>query len=314
MNQSHTHRLCIGLPVYNGERYLAQAIESLLGQTFTDLRLIISDNASTDGTEAICRAFSERDRRVSYHRSPVNRGAAWNFNRVVALADAEYFKWAPHDDVYAPRFAERCVAALDAHPRAVVCYPTSHVIDEQGTVLSAYREPANATAAAPAERFRDMLWNWGCAQMLLGVMRLEVLRATTGMGAYPASDIVLLGELALRGEVREVDEPLFFWRNHAERPDRVCNSDAELDAWYAPENAGRPQLRHLRLFAHYLRAIARVPLSPDQRLRCLGSMAKWFLVKFPTIQNEVRGAIARPVRAAVRRRALRSGDSPSRAA
>src|SRR5262245_61001880 len=97
-----TPRLCIGLPVYNGENYLAASIESILAQTFTDFRFIISDNASTDGTEAICRAFSRQDARIEYHRGAQNRGAAWNLNHVARLADSEYFMWAMHDDVCAP--------------------------------------------------------------------------------------------------------------------------------------------------------------------------------------------------------------------
>jgi len=105
MTQRHKPRLCIGLPVYNGEEYLAQAVESVLGQTFDDFRLIISDNASTDGTEEICRSYAQRDSRVEYHRVGENRGAAWNFNRVVGLADSEYFQWATHDDVWAHLYA-----------------------------------------------------------------------------------------------------------------------------------------------------------------------------------------------------------------
>src|SRR5262245_32943693 len=99
MTRPSKPRLCIGVPVYNGERYLEPAIGSLLAQTFSDFRLIISDNASTDGTEEICRALARRDRRIEYHRSTRNRGPAWNFNRVVELADAEYFKWAAYDDL-----------------------------------------------------------------------------------------------------------------------------------------------------------------------------------------------------------------------
>ena len=303
--------LSIGLPVYNGQNYLAPALESLLGQTFSDFRLIISDNASTDSTEEICRGFAARDARIAYHRSPENRGLAWNFNRVVALADSELFKWAAHDDLYAPRFLERCIAGLRAEPRAILCYTTAQLIDERGAVVRPHREPANATSPVPSARFRDLVWNWGACLMLFGVLRLDVLRRTQLHGAYPASDVVLLAELALRGELHEIDEPLFLWRDHPGRPTRVCTSDAELAAMYAPENAGRPQFRHLTLFAHYLRTIARVPLPPEQRLRCAGVMAHWFVRKLPTIQDEVRGNIAGPLRRALRHWSSPSGGSDS---
>jgi glycosyltransferase involved in cell wall biosynthesis len=315
MTQPQKPRVCIGVPVYNGENYLAQAIESLLAQTFTHFRIIISDNASTDGTEEICRSYMRRDRRVAYHRNPVNRGAAWNFNRVVDLADAEYFAWAAHDDCYAPEYLARCVAALDATPHAICCYPTSLVIDAQGEVLAAHRDSADATAASPVARFAQLLWHADGCHILFGVMRRAVLRTTRGMGAYPASDMVLLAELGLRGAMHLVDAPLFLWREHAQRATTVATTDAELAAWYAPELTGRTQFRHLTLFANYLRAIARAPLSPLQKLRCAGLMAHWFAVRLPTIQDEVRGNIAGPVRRALRRRAAPSApDSTSRAA
>lgn len=291
-------RLCIGLPVYNGEAYLAPALDSLLGQTFSDFRLIVSDNASSDGTEAICRSYARRDARIEYHRAASNHGLTWNFNRVVELADGEYFKWAAYDDLHAPRFLERCIATLDADPRAILAYTAYRMIDERGVVVAAGREPANATAEEPSARFADLVWNWGACLMLFGVMRLAVLRQTQRLHSYPAADTVLLAELGLRGALRELDEPLFFWRNHAKRPTRVCASDSELATWYAPENAGRMQFRHLTLFAGYLRTIARVRLPLGQRLRCAAVMGRWFVLKFPTITDEVRGNIAGPVRRA----------------
>ena len=120
----------------------------------------------------------------------------------------------------------------------------------------------------PSARFRDLVWNWGACLILFGVCRLEGLRRTQLHGPYPASDVVLLAELALRGELREIDEPLFFWRDHPQRPSRVCTTDAELAVCYAPENAGRMQFRHLTLLANYLRTITRVPLP----LRCDGQV------------------------------------------
>jgi hypothetical protein len=137
--------------------------------------------------------------------------------------------------------------------------------------------------------------------MMFGVCRLATLRETALIGAYPASDTVLLAALALRGVLLEIDEPLFFWRDHADRPTRVCTSDAELAERYAPENAGRMQFRHLALLAGYLQAIRGARLPPRQRLRCLGIVAQWFLVKLPVIQDEVRGNIAAPVRRALGR-------------
>ena len=118
-------RVTIGIAVYNGAKYLDQAIQSVLAQTFTDFELIISDNASTDSTEDVCREYAARDPRVRYTRSARDLGPAENYNRCFRAARGEYFKWHAHDDVCLPTFLERCVATLDAAPGAVLCMPAT---------------------------------------------------------------------------------------------------------------------------------------------------------------------------------------------
>ena len=129
-------RVSIGLPVYNGEVYLSGALDTLLGQTFTDIELIISDNASTDRTPEICRSYAARDHRVRYIRHEVNRGVPWNHNFALRQASGEYFRWASHDDFCAPDFVARCVKELDADPGLVLCHTRTVVLDGEGTVLS----------------------------------------------------------------------------------------------------------------------------------------------------------------------------------
>ena len=113
-------RVTVGVPVFNGELFVAETLNSLLKQTFSDLEIVISDNASTDRTQEICRAYAARDWRVRYYRNDVNRGAAWNHNRVFELARGEFFKWSAADDLCAPEFLTLCVAALDRDPAAVM--------------------------------------------------------------------------------------------------------------------------------------------------------------------------------------------------
>src|ERR1700753_3521498 len=115
----HPPRVSLGMPVYNGEKYLEAALDSLLAQTFTSFELIVCDNASTDGTQAICERYAARDSRIRYERNERNMGASWNFNPVYSLARAPYFKQAAHDDLCEPEFLERCVAVLDRDPDVV---------------------------------------------------------------------------------------------------------------------------------------------------------------------------------------------------
>ena len=106
--------MTVGLAVYNGENFLADALRSLVEQDYRDMEILIGDNASTDGTLAICDRFAERDARIRIVRSDENRGLSWNHNRLLPEARGEYFKWAAHDDRYQPSFVSRCVRVLDA--------------------------------------------------------------------------------------------------------------------------------------------------------------------------------------------------------
>jgi glycosyltransferase involved in cell wall biosynthesis len=109
-------QVSVGLPVYNGERFVADALASILAQTWQDLEVIVCDNASTDRTREICEAFAARDPRVRYYRNERNLGASPNWNRAFELSRGELFKWAAHDDVLCPTYIERAVAALMRSP------------------------------------------------------------------------------------------------------------------------------------------------------------------------------------------------------
>lgn len=126
-------RVSIGMPVYNGEKYIRETLDSLLVQTFTDFELIISDNGSTDGTEAICRVYAERDSRIRYVRQRENRGMMFNYLFVLDEARGEFFMWASHDDIWSTNWLETMVQnagagviafgrMVDIHPDGTVYY------------------------------------------------------------------------------------------------------------------------------------------------------------------------------------------------
>src|SRR5690606_17925003 len=110
----------IGVPVYNGEKYIAETLDSLLAQSLTDFEIVGSDNASTDSTAEICRSYQKKDSRIRYFRNDRNIGAAPNFNRVVELAAAPLVHCGACDDLYHPRFLESCVEALARDPGLVL--------------------------------------------------------------------------------------------------------------------------------------------------------------------------------------------------
>ena len=187
---SRTPRLSVGIPVYNGHNYLADSIESLLGQSYEDFELIISDNASTDDTADICRRYEKQDSRIRYFRQERNIGGAPNHNFLVEQARGELFKWASDDDLYARDLLKLCVDALDEFPDVVLAHSWTAVIDASGTVTQAVRYGlATASPSAP-ERFRSLLYEVG-GDDDGGVIRMDVLRRAPLLGSYHHSDRTL---------------------------------------------------------------------------------------------------------------------------
>lgn len=236
---SRAPRVSIGVPVFNGEDYLAQALDSLLGQTWSDFEIIISDNASTDSTEEICRAYASHDPRIRYMRNATNVGAAKNFNQLVALAAGEYFKWAAHDDLCGPEFLQRCVDALDRDLSVVLSYPWSKAIDEDGVVVRDFEPMPKLGAKEAHERFFKCVCVSHPQNPVFGVVRTETLRETRLIGSYMSSDRVLLGEIVLLGRFHEVPEFLFFKRHHPQQHWRAHRNRQSRQAWWDPANAGK---------------------------------------------------------------------------
>lgn len=280
-------RVTVGIPVYNGENYLEQAISSILGQTFTDFELIISDNASTDRTEDICRTYEAQDPRVRYVRNDCNLGAAKNFNQLVYLARGEYFKWAAHDDVLAPELLQRCVSVLDADDSIVLCYSLSLAIDEKGNFLRHFASKPKLNSTQPHKRFVECVCKYSDQNAVFGLMRLGILRKTKMIGNFPSSDRALLSEMILLGRFYEIPEYLFFKRHHPEQHWRVYNSNRDKQIWYDPAKSDERVFRTWRLLQEHLQAIRRAPLNWSERAKCYLSMGWWFRYNWRKLLNDL---------------------------
>jgi len=274
MNQNIPH-VSVGLPVCNGERFVAQAVESILSQTFRDIELIISDNASTDATERICREYAERDSRIRYYRSEQNRGAAWNHNRVVELARGKYFKWQCHDDYCDPTFIEKCLAGIRGDPSVMLCYPRFVRVDEQGRRLGV-KSSRVVGDAEPHMRHRSLIYRRDSCEEIYGIARTAVLRKTSLIGPYSNSDDTLLAELILQGGFREVPEPLFFYRIHPAQSTAAYPNRTDRMAWFKPLADAGFSLPFLRLFAEHMSLVRRSPLAWPEKVRCYRSLLGWF--------------------------------------
>lgn len=277
-------KITVGLPVYNGENYLAAAIDSILAQTYPDFVLLISDNASTDGTGDICHAYAKKDARIRYIRQPRNIGAAANYNFVAAQCDTPYFKWAAHDDVLGPEFLQTCLDALERDPGIVLASPASVLIDETGAPLPYSPErggnvdrkgvcwpplPEQNTdlmAADPVRRFRAVMLNMFMCIEIFGLMRHAALLRAMPQGAFSGADKVLLARMSLLGPFWLGQDTLFYRRCHAQQFS-AQTSGTYRAAWFS----GRQDsifIQQLKLLFAYCRTAIAAELPLSQRCAC----------------------------------------------
>lgn len=279
--------VAIGMPVYNGERWLRQSLHSLLNQTRRDFTLVISDNASTDGTEAICRELAAEDPRIRYARSETNIGVFRNYDRAFLLTRSTYFKWASANDLCAPAFLDECIDALNANPAAVLAYPRTVLFTDDPANGEQYAHDPEFRDPDPVIRLRRVLSEIRLNNVFNGVYRAETLRRSSLNGIYMGSDIVLISELALSGEILRLPQFLFF---------RRMTTDA---ASASKDNSGRRQFfagsgRDVHdtptwdFHRQLLRVIGRGPLDPAQRLRALAYVGRRLWWSREELWDEVR--------------------------
>jgi glycosyltransferase involved in cell wall biosynthesis len=271
-------RLTVGLPVYNGQTYVAESIEALLGQSFEDFELIISDNASTDHTEDICRQYETRDSRIRYVRQPKNIGLAPNHNFTLHQARGEYIKWASHDDLYARDLLKLCVEALDEYREVVLAHSWTAMVDSMGEVTKADKYPLKTASRHTAERFLSTLFDSG-GDDDGGVMRTAVLRRTATKESYHHADRTIISELTLHGPFYHVPQWLYFRRDHPDRAERKHPGVRARCANMDPRRADPLRNPVIRLYAEYVwgyvAAIRRAPLTPADRRECYQALARW---------------------------------------
>jgi len=287
-------RLSIGLRVYNGEDFLAESLDSLLGQTYEDFELIISDNASTDETADICRGYAKQDSRIRYVRQPHNLGCAPNHNVLVQYARGELFKWVSHDDLYGRELIERAIEALDEYPQVVLANCWTAMIDSSRTVTKAVRYTLDTESPRAPERFRSMLFEKG-GDDDGGVIRMEMLRRIRPYDSYYHSDRTLVTEMALQGPFYHVPDWLYFRRDHPKASIRAFTTARTNCTNLDPRRADR--LRHpvVRLLGEYVLAyvtmIQRAPLSAADKRECYRHLVSWATSRAVPREEEETSAV-----------------------
>jgi glycosyltransferase involved in cell wall biosynthesis len=283
----------IGMPVYNAENFVRDAIESLLNQTFEDFELIISDNASTDETENICQEYLKKDKRVRYHRNQKNIGAGENFNVAFNLSSGDYFKWAAHDDICAPEYLERCVEILDNDPITILCHSKTVLIGETGEKL-AFDEAKDCFIDRNAnfiskvdpqrklnsnksyERFSEILLKTSWCFEIFGLIRAAALKKTSLFQSFYGTDKAILAELSLIGKFAEINKPLFFRRCHAGQSTSI-KSPSDRESWNNPSVQRGFLYSRIRCFVNYSKAIFQHQSKWSHNMLCLLSLARWLI-------------------------------------
>lgn len=298
-------RVCIGIPVYNGARYIASTIESALGQTYDDIEVVVADNASTDGTAEICREFAARDDRLRYVRFEEHLGVADSYTRTFGLCRSEYFLWTASDDTHDPKFVEKAAAVLDATPDAVVCYSHTAIVDERGDIVRRDDFELELDHPSRTTRFHRMIMappKFHGAHEQYGLIRAEVMRQTGVMSNHVMGCRVLLAELALRGRLVRMDEVLFFNRDHGgrsqrdgrprARPGSVWTAWLPIGAWppsefWNPRKRGRIVFPEFDITGQWVLVVLRTPMSLSDRTRCFGTLAAMVVRRLPKFGRDV---------------------------
>ena len=202
----------IGMPVYNGERFFRHALDSLLAQDYANFELIISDNASTDGTQEICQEYEAGDKRVKYYRNKVNMGAGWNFNRVFELSSGYYFMWAGCHDLWSRSFISQCVKTLNHEISVVLCYPLADWIDMNGKFFEKMPGGPDTCGLNQVSRCNVVLWGTQYAYPIYGVIRANTLKKVKTSRKMIGSDLTMLFKLSMLGEFAQIPEVLLHIR------------------------------------------------------------------------------------------------------
>ena len=292
-------RVTIGVPIYNGENFLRQALDTVAAQTFTDFEVLLCDNASTDGTASICREYVERDSRFRYFPSETNRGASWNYNRALDMSQSPYLTWIAHDDRWRPTWLEKCVEAMESDPEVSLVYPRSVFIDEQNQELWHFDARLHLRDPDPVKRFTQFVRRYAepdFCNPAFGLFRVSTLRHIPAVAPYPGSDMIMLSEMALNGQVHEVPDVLFERRDHPKRSMRACATTSEVADWFLP-GSGQKTKHRIRVWAYkFAEGIWRSNHPLDVKLRCYAALMIYYVApQLPRYGRElVRRALAFP--------------------
>lgn len=256
----------IGLPVYNGEKHIARALDSLIKQDYPNIEIIISDNASTDSTPEICKKYVSVDSRIKYSRLEENLGIIWNFNRVFELSSGKYFMWAAHDDQRELSFINACVEKMEQCQEAVLCQThTAMFIEGRKEMLCVATLDSFEGVMELVERYRETLKRFP-ATALYGLYRSSAMRKTQMYQKAIATDMAFIQEMSIQGNFVQVPKVLF---NYFGR-ERWNTVHQDYSVFFAKKKKPWWYLPFIVLFCNHWKRVASSAISFSDKCRLWG--------------------------------------------
>ena len=292
MNQAEQPLVSIGLPVFNGEDFLENALDSILNQTYKNIEVIVCDNASTDRTSSIISAYLKNDDRIKYHRQEINIGAAGNYNRTFELSKGKYFKWAAHDDVMHENYIEQCVQTLESDPSTSLVQSLVGQIDENGIVTTHVYTGIDdifSDDTSICAQYRILMQKRGAWVRIFGVIRSDILKNTPLIDKYVGSDLTLLGELGLNGKVKDLDTVLFWRREHSRTSTRgEFKARRKRLVWFdSKKNSNSISLPEWKLTWEIFRSITRQSIPLKNKIYCFRVISGRMWIKKRLLAQDV---------------------------
>lgn len=274
----------IGMPVYNGAQYIRQALDSLLDQDYKNFELIISDNASTDETQDICKWYVARDKRIRYYRNENNIGAIQNFNSVFAISQGDYFMWASCHDLWENTFISRCIDILKKEHAVVLCYPLANWISTNGDSLGVISMGVDTRGLDRMSRSHVLLWSLQFGYPIQGIIRTNTLKQTKFLRHVIGQDLILLFELSLLGEFAHIPEVML----HVRRATDYGSWDKYIERCFGKKvNGFKRRWLFWGMLFEYLRTINNHIRSIPARIFLMFSTLLCILVRYRWIRQGI---------------------------
>ena len=261
--------ISIGMCVYNEERFISQALDSLLSQTYRNFELIIVDNASEDATGQICQDYQSRDNRIRYFRNAANIGGAGSSKLVLAKSSGKYFMLAGGHDLWHPDYISECLNVLESDPQVVLCYAQVLVIDQNGHHQQLVKKAIDTRSLDDFDRCRATIWGLSripICDPIYGLMRTDSLRRAGLRNVWGPDNLILI-ELSLNGAIAQVKNPLYYRRmNRNPSKDVALWTEKYLER-IDPENIKkRIVLTYSRMCYEYFKIISRSDFTIPQKM------------------------------------------------